>query len=248
MIKIEDRISLNQRVMSNVKTRPQDLVYLLLFLSSFALTVSTAAGSSIVGSKHDLSTSATPEVCVFCHTPHVPPVSLSNNLETRINAPLWNRFIGTSTPAFTVYASSTLKGTPTNPPDGISLACLGCHDGVLASGDKHDLLNAPGSGGVPDISSEPNCEKCHSFDGIYLNPVDNIGTDLTNDHPISISYPANDQAFNTPPDLQNGWSDVKLFNGKVECASCHDPHNPANGEFLRISNAGSALCYKCHNK
>jgi len=33
----------------------------------------------------------------------------------------------------------------------------------------------------------------------------------------------------------------------VECASCHDPHT-ATTTFLRISNAGSAVCLACHNK
>lgn len=35
---------------------------------------------------------------------------------------------------------------------------------------------------------------------------------------------------------------------RVECASCHDPHNTANGTFLRRSNASSALCLTCHVK
>ncbi len=34
----------------------------------------------------------------------------------------------------------------------------------------------------------------------------------------------------------------------VECASCHDPHSSTNATFLRISNAGSAVCLTCHNK
>ena len=34
----------------------------------------------------------------------------------------------------------------------------------------------------------------------------------------------------------------------VECASCHDPHVSANPTFLRISNAGSAVCLACHIK
>lgn len=33
----------------------------------------------------------------------------------------------------------------------------------------------------------------------------------------------------------------------VECASCHDPHT-TNITFLRISNAGSAVCLACHVK
>lgn len=38
------------------------------------------------------------------------------------------------------------------------------------------------------------------------------------------------------------------FGPSVECASCHDPHNAANGTFLRKTNAGSAVCLACHNK
>jgi len=33
----------------------------------------------------------------------------------------------------------------------------------------------------------------------------------------------------------------------VECASCHDPHSN-NATFLRVSNAGSAVCLACHTK
>ncbi|MBI3897349.1 MAG: cytochrome c3 family protein [Gammaproteobacteria bacterium] len=36
-------------------------------------------------------------------------------------------------------------------------------------------------------------------------------------------------------------------NPTVECGSCHDPHT-ATPTFLRISNAGSAVCLTCHNK
>lgn len=34
----------------------------------------------------------------------------------------------------------------------------------------------------------------------------------------------------------------------VECASCHDPHTSDNPTFLRVSNAGSAVCLACHVK
>jgi predicted CXXCH cytochrome family protein len=86
--------------------------------------------------------------------------------------------------------------------------------------------------------------------GIGISNALKIGTDLKNDHPISMTYPtvAQDPAFRTPQDIQKGWSDVPLFGGKVECPSCHNVHNPDNVPFLRISNAGSALCYKCHDK
>jgi predicted CXXCH cytochrome family protein len=41
-----------------------------------------------------------------------------------------------------------------------------------------------------------------------------------------------------------GQTDAEPF---VECASCHDPHT-TNQTFLRISNAGSAVCLSCHVK
>lgn len=34
--------------------------------------------------------------------------------------------------------------------------------------------------------------------------------------------------------------------GKVNCGTCHDPHNNANGNFLRIPNGSDQLCLDCH--
>ena len=214
------------------------------------LTIAMAAyGATVVGSKHDLSTTTTPEPCAFCHTPH-----FANAASTA--APLWNRNI-TNINAFTMYTSPTMNTSVPAHPNPISISCLTCHDDAGASSavnstDMHDLRNGPGSGSVPDTTSYPNCNKCHTWGGggggtsIYFP----IGPNLSDDHPISMTYPtaAQDAAFNIPPDLQNGWSDVKLFSGKVECASCHDPHDPTRGSFLRKSNSGSALCLTCHIK
>ncbi|MFC1602217.1 cytochrome c3 family protein [Pseudomonadota bacterium] len=57
-----------------------------------------------------------------------------------------------------------------------------------------------------------------------------------------------DPDFFIPPDLQKGWSDVKLYKGRIECPSCHNPHDPANVAFLRKSMKNSGLCATCHNK
>ena len=56
-----------------------------------------------------------------------------------------------------------------------------------------------------------------------------------------VAYPATGDydALHTTP----------LFDDKVECASCHDPHDQVvdgTGKFLRLDNAGSALCLDCH--
>ena len=51
--------------------------------------------------------------------------------------------------------------------------------------------------------------------------------------------------------IANTTGEIEPF---VECASCHDPHNDSTGalpgqvQFLRLSNASSAICTACHIK
>lgn len=219
-----------------------------------------AFAGSIVGSRHDLSTGTTPQVCEFCHTPHHANTNIAG-------APLWNRAETTQT--FTLYGSPTMNTSPAQPgtasslsvPGGPSRLCLSCHDGVNASAvvhgnvvsTKHDLVNPPG-GGMPDMTSYPNCERCHA-DLYGGKPKLSLGTNLGNDHPIAMPYPTSAQGpgFKAPPDAVNGWggsskNDVKLYGGIVECGSCHNVHSPDYGSFLRKPNAGSSLCLTCHNK
>ena len=209
--------------------------------------------ATIVGTQHDLGTGYggdNDEVCVYCHTPH------SSNQGYDF-VPLWNKPLTTT--QFTMYGATapgtpgqTLAGTQTDPaPTGPSMACLSCHDGVSA---MNSVVNAPGSGG-------------YSSDGVYIGNNNRLpktmpaveiiavglGGDLTNDHPISIPYiegRAGLKPLNTPV---TGWNNADtiadlLRDGKVQCVSCHDPHDPQWGRFLRHTNTGSQLCLTCHDK
>lgn len=213
------------------------LISLFVFLS---IAILSFAGIS--GSKHDLSTGNL-SPCIFCHTPH--------NSRTDA-APLWNLVNRNVT--YQMYSSPTMSNPSPSVPSGMSLACLSCHDGAGTTGDnQHHIMTI----NKPEYMNSANCEKCHPgsrpdpqrpmYSDILLNA---IKTDLRNDHPISVPYPtpSQDPDFFTPPDYQKGWPDVPFYDGKIECGSCHDPHNPTNTPFLRKSNAGSALCLTCHNK
>ena len=218
-------------------------------VASVILELGEAALAGVAGSKHDLSTpfGYSDQVCAFCHTPHT--------VNAGVPAPLWNRFVDGSK-VFTLYQSDTLDTVPGQPHGTLSGVCLGCHDGTLGTAvvngitgsDKHDLVNAPGPGGVPDLTSYPNCQRCH---GEFYGgpPADWQGTDLSNDHPIGMTYPtpAQDPKFHLPPDA-SGWTDVKLYAGRIECPTCHSVHDPTIVPFLRRSNDGSALCLTCHVK
>ena len=221
-------------------------VGLIGFVVFFLLN--TAVNATIIGSKHDLSVTnfygpeigASKEVCVFCHTPHA-----SSDV---INAPLWNRRISDMT-VFQLYGEDTPIGSV---PNAISLACLSCHDGVssqtvsaVTADDTHGLINLPNGD-----DGSPNCNACHPDGGLYPGEIWQIGPNLTNDHPISISYDAalaaDPTGFQASP--LNG---LKLFGAdgnNVECATCHNVHNPDNGTFLRVENVNSALCLSCHIK
>ncbi len=239
--------------MKNVLNRQYKVIFLLI------LPVVMMSGS-IVGSKHDLSASnfyggsfgAGDRICVFCHTPHSSNVDLAEG-NGGIKAPIWNRKI-TDMSAFTMYDES--PGTPSS----ISLACLSCHDGVSGLGrisavgpiNTHNVINASGSGlAGPGGGEDPSCGACHPFargdSGTYPSTTWQIGADLTDDHPISINYAA---SFAHKPDefLAAPINGLKLFGGKVECASCHNVHDNDNGRFLRTSNVGSGVCKSCHVK
>ncbi len=223
-----------------------------LITVSLALSLgSVSLLATMAGTQHDLGTGNggdNDEICVYCHTPHASNVTFTG-------APLWNK--PDITTSFTMYGASapgvpgqTLAGTQTDAsPTGATLACLSCHDGVSA---MNSVVNAPGSGGYNPSGSYigqttpkdmPNAEEI----AIGLNG------DLTNDHPVSIQYVegvAGLKPINTPI---TGWNNAQtisdlLRDGKVQCVTCHDPHDPTWGRYLRRSNAGSELCKTCHDK
>ncbi len=187
------------------------------------LLVSGAAFSqtTITNSKHDLSDPAgTNKICIFCHTPH----NASAN-----SVSLWNRSLPVQS-TFTMYSSPTIDMTiDATGPQGTSLACLSCHDGTIAT----DQFNG-GPGGAAD----------------FITGNKKIGPDLSDDHPISISYDITaDTAFNAAAGTPKKVGTLPLFtNDNVECATCHSVHDDSNGDFLRMSNNGSAMCLTCHIK
>lgn len=205
----------------------------------------------------DIKTTGTNEVCVFCHTPH--------GADTTVKAPLWNRAISTAT--YNMYNSATLDAVPSASNLGVSAACLSCHDGTIAF---DALRNLPGSGGY-----DPNPAAGGVTNWTFTNAptkmmpagrITNLGTDLSNDHPIAMVYtdarsPSSTSAdeatgfYNTVTNGTKTWVEnttlsqrVPLYETRVQCASCHDPHRSDTGTFLRYSNAESKLCRTCHRK
>ncbi|MDH4229777.1 MAG: hypothetical protein OEW11_08560 [Nitrospirota bacterium] len=238
--------------------RAARLTPLLLALVAL-VTVGVAGAGTIIGSRHDLSHfnqrgyGGSPtgpmqgftfndyrEACIYCHTPHNgSPV-----------APLWNRNLS-DTVGYSMYSSPNFNSGPVAAPDGISLACLSCHDGTVA---VDDVRNKPQYHKWSDSQvhykmdatdaarGSESCAKCHSraeggiggVNAAHDASIRYLTQNLRDDHPISMVYPNRrvDPQFHQPP-LDKGDGGRAFENGiqtyegnKVQCATCHDIHNP----------------------
>lgn len=234
--------------------------------ASVLLGAASAIGGTILGSKHDftglneragvkamsgVAFSDYGTSCVYCH---VPPEK--NGAETTQQGGItgWNRFVP-ATGAYDLYDSRTLDNKVRTPAP-ISLLCLSCHDGTMgvdmtvfkpdgwrSSEDAalHLRLN-----GADDMTA---CGKCHNGSVAHSIAIKHIGTDLKNDHPISMQYAGlnnRDPDFRTPDNAYGFENGVKLYDGNVECATCHNVHDPDVKILLRTS--AERLCETCHIK
>ena len=241
-------------------------------------TVMAERISDIRNTKHNFSVTgpgpvkatSEDEVCVFCHTPH--------GAEQEAPTPLWNRKLSGAT--YTPYTSSSMEAIGLDQPGGTSKLCLSCHDGTIAIGavnvlngastDQDPLtediaMTGTGPGGTIPVGQ-----------GADTGFTRRLGTDLSNDHPISFTYDDSlavaDGELRLPsasahidsrvPGLHPA---VPLENDQLQCTSCHDPHIRDTVEtdikFLRLHRfqqaepVGSAfninndiICLACHEK
>jgi predicted CXXCH cytochrome family protein len=195
-----------------------------------AMLLTDKPKATIVGSAHDFSgLNPDQQICIFCHTAH-------NADTTVVDAPLWNHTVTTKN--YQLYNSPTMDAIP-DQPSGASRLCLSCHDGTIA------VDSYGGRTGT-----------------LFLKGNLAVGADgLANDHPVSFTY---DDALaskdgglfspsSTPSGLGSTIAKDMLFNGQLQCASCHDVHNGSaaatvNDNLLLITQIQSRLCLTCHDK
>jgi hypothetical protein len=187
------------------------------------------------------------QICAFCHTPH------GATKEPR--APIWNRQLSQAT--YIPYSSTSIDATDIGQPTGKSKLCLSCHDGTIALGAVNVLnreeFNRSGKTvpfTFPQGGSSPPGTIPQGL-GAQTGFTRNLGTDLTNTHPISFTFDsaqaARDGELYDPAAVAHlaersphsgAAPQIPLPRGtflplerdengvgpKVECITCHDPH------------------------
>ena len=158
-----------------------------------------AAGKTPSGAAVANHSANTAEVCVFCHTPH--------GGDSGAAVPIWNRRLGIGGVGATAvgalgYGRYSALGTTTfdsaeAPIGSVSIACLSCHDGSQA---MDNVINMPGSGGYNPAGAPIGGFTGGDQAGGKLLPgvVQNLGTDLSNDHPVSMQYGGGGITITTP--------------------------------------------------
>lgn len=192
---------------------------------------------------------ASEALCGYCHTPHVPA--------TGIKTPLWAR-AKTRTTGYGVYSSTTMDATPTSIVDGNndnnSSMCMSCHDGSAlfqsAAYVKRPYGGANSWTGIQDsVVRDPS----NLFNGVKY------GAGLSHTHPVNFTYAdaTTDAGINAAPLALDGYPAPRLFDGMMQCGSCHEPHeatdmtnplSPSSHKFIEITTDNSILCISCHNK
>ncbi|SHI76433.1 doubled CXXCH domain-containing protein [Malonomonas rubra DSM 5091] len=103
--------------------------------------------------------------------------------------------------------------------DQITLECLNCHDGVIASDASYKVMGG-------DALTYQRRGLSHPI-GMDYRKAALLDREL---RPVEMLAP-----------------EIALYDGKVGCASCHNPYS-SKRRMLVVDNYASALCRECHIK
>jgi predicted CXXCH cytochrome family protein len=186
------------------------------------LTVSQSQHNLSVSGPGPVKSTSESGVCIFCHAPHSGGSAKA----------LWNKQLPANN--YQPYTSTTFRQTGSAVSDRSKL-CLSCHDGTIALGQT--LASGDLAVRTP------------------LGTASNLTADLRRDHPFGFDLPAQDDGeirswLRTAP-ITPADAAVQVFDDRVECVTCHDPHVPNRDasvtKFLVRSNDSGGLCLTCHD-
>lgn len=212
----------------------QEVFYMRIYSKLFVLALmagiavsaygARAPKSAVYGSPHDFKTQlggASYTLCNFCHVAHK-----FGSAPTGPGYLLWNHTLS-SVSSYGVYTSDSMRSTPTEIGGQLTVSnlCLSCHDGTVAINSWYEAQSAANFSPLPQ--------------GTLFTTDAGTVRDLTKQHPVNFVYPdaTTAAAVGILPAVDvnsiDGNGNVPLFAGRMQCATCHDPHaGPSSGAHL----------------
>ena len=208
-------------------------------LAVAAALFASSASAAILGSSHDFSVAGSTYYnlrggsdCAYCHMPHNSPTTVTG-------APLWARNIN-YTQTYTVYASAVTGHQIPAQPNAGSRVCLSCHDGTQAMSVVFQV-----GGGTQNLATSGDTTTMAAG-------ATQIGIDLRNDHPVSVTYSTTATVFGLSASPDGAFNIATVGTSTVECTSCHNAHNARgaaasypNRQFM-VAYSGD-FCGGCHS-
>jgi predicted CXXCH cytochrome family protein len=208
----------------------------------------TKSTPRIAGTRHNFGANgyafAQGEICKPCHTPH-------NAADPSVSHAFWAHTLST---ASYKLSDTELNVAQEDALDNYSRLCMSCHDGTVALDSF--------AGGTPGTGP-----------ALGANSVVNLGTDLSNDHPVGKTavYNGNSSSFNSTTvdsrgntavgvnDPTNGKATLRLYpvsvtaggttttNNVVSCGTCHNPHGAGNtsGTYPKLLRMSNVQSQMC---
>jgi predicted CXXCH cytochrome family protein len=146
---------------------------------------------------------------------------VAENGEPPAEAPLWDADADLNRTFGVSLEESKKAGLGTT-------VCIRCHDGTIArdtvGGSKRERFANKEHRGLFQAGHE------------------------SSEHPVGVDYPLHEKGYK-PMVAVLAKGTVSLPAGKVECVSCHDPHDMTGLEHMLVdTNGRSRLCLTCHRK
>ena len=211
-------------------------------LSAYAGPHSSSANESFGPHNLKAGSRGDSDVCTFCHTP----------LRTASAEPVWHS--GPKKSAFETFDTYSVTGR-VKVREGVSMACLSCHDGSQAFDVAPDYNLSPE--GLQPIGDAMRIKREHPVGVVYGGfrrrlqryPFESLQSEMIDGELrwwIDLE-PIPNGLRDKSDIILYGRGDGGARQPFVECPTCHDPHANADTRFLRAPDVGSALCYGCHS-
>ena len=198
---------------------------------------------------HTVAAGGNARLCSYCHSAHVPKEGVATPLWARksVMGQTFGKYSNPSSIDATIYDPGDVAGQT----DNYSSMCMSCHDGSVGIFADTKYETGGFVGDVSHVTNQDNM-KNGEFDLAHVHPVNFNYVAVQAKVPEEL-YPPVDpisavwKGYSGKNGSGGNYTTVRLFNGWMQCSSCHNPHMNSGIGTVITSDYGRR-CVACHKK